>query len=206
MLFLIFWLLNSFCKKLCWVGICLQLLFEYFHFDLYKLMLVYRMVYFIKLFWSYSTVNIIKKYMKNKQNSVYLRTYVAWCLVFPPIIPDWCVILKYLFCKLTMIFIPILIVFNFFNSSKCYHVPPLFSSKNNSRKLKMSCYFLIKNKKKIPDLVYYSITKIVSHVTKRQKILNDATVSGIRCATLHDIGWDIVPGVVRRFINVTITQ
>ena len=33
---LTFRLLNSFCKKLHWVGICLQLLLGYFHLNLYK--------------------------------------------------------------------------------------------------------------------------------------------------------------------------
>ena len=33
---LIFWLLESFLKKICWVGICLLLLLRYFHIYLYK--------------------------------------------------------------------------------------------------------------------------------------------------------------------------
>ena len=48
---------------------------------------IFVFLFFLIFLWSFSIVNI-NKYVKNKQNCIYLHAYVAWSLVFVAITPN----------------------------------------------------------------------------------------------------------------------
>ena len=49
--------------------------------------IIFVLLFFLKIFMKLYIVNI-NKYVKNKQNCIYLHAYVAWSLVFVTITPN----------------------------------------------------------------------------------------------------------------------